>query len=184
MSACLSGGGAGEEDNNTNSTNNTANTDDAGPSGTTHQAYILEPEAILDHCVNQGTGKKWYLVKWKPKWVKKNELPEGVYEKWQARKNGIGLDEPEDGLRILEERRVTDEELAAEQAQGDEDEDEDDDEDDDDEDDEEEEEEKGENATKDESSDQANGSTAAADIDGPTVPKKRREESPSKESPS
>lgn len=69
------------------------------------QQYILEPEAILDHCV-AAEGKRWYLVKWKPRWVKKHELPEGVFEKWQERKNGIGLDEPVEGFRILQERRV------------------------------------------------------------------------------
>jgi len=77
--------------------------------------YILEPEAILDHSV-QAEGKRWYLVKWKPKWVKKHELPEGVYEKWEAKKAKRAKMDPEDpepeeeeeeeGFRILEERRV------------------------------------------------------------------------------
>ena len=48
MSGCSGGGSVGGDDGNNN------NGDDAGPSGNTHhQAYILEPEAILDHCVNQ-----------------------------------------------------------------------------------------------------------------------------------
>jgi len=79
--------------------------------------YILEPEAILDHCV-AAEGKRWYLVKWKPKWVKKHELPEGVYEKWEEKKAKRAklelegkADEPEpeeeeSGFRILEERRL------------------------------------------------------------------------------
>lgn len=79
--------------------------------------YILEPEAILDHCV-AAEGKRWYLVKWKPKWVKKHELPEGVYEKWEAKKAKRAKleeegkteepepEEEESGFRILEERRV------------------------------------------------------------------------------
>jgi len=79
--------------------------------------YILEPEAILDHCV-AAEGKRWYLVKWKPKWVKKNQLPEGVFEKWEEKKakrakilaenpdEKIEPEEEETGFRILEERRI------------------------------------------------------------------------------
>jgi len=79
--------------------------------------YILEPEAILDHCV-AAEGKRWYLVKWKPKWVKKHQLPEGVFEKWEEKKakrakllaeNPDAEPEPEEeetGFRILEERKV------------------------------------------------------------------------------
>jgi len=81
--------------------------------------YILEPEAILDHSV-QAEGKRWYLVKWKPKWVKKHELPDGVYDKWEAKKakrakmdpeEGEPEEEEEEGFRILEKdctrRRTT-----------------------------------------------------------------------------
>jgi len=79
--------------------------------------YILEPEAILDHCV-AAEGKRWYLVKWKPKWVKKHQLPEGVFDKWEekkAKRAKLLADNPdaepeeeeeETGFRILEERRL------------------------------------------------------------------------------
>jgi len=112
--------------------------------------YILEPEAILDHSV-QNEGKRWYLVKWKPKWVKKHELPPGVYDKWEERKakraklgpeaaeqeEDDGSDE-EEGFRVLEERKVVPgEELGDEDMNGEED-DEEDDEDDEDDDEEEE----------------------------------------------
>lgn len=81
--------------------------------------YILEPEAILDHSV-QAEGKRWYLVKWKPKWVKKHELPPGVYDKWEEKKakrakldpeaaeklDEDESDKEEEGFRILDERQV------------------------------------------------------------------------------
>jgi len=99
--------------------------------------YILEPEAIIDHSVLPG-GKRMYLVKWKPKWVKKSELPPGVFDKWESKKakrakmdpeNPSAEDEAaeeEEGFRILKERRVKpgellDDEMNAEE--GDEDED-------------------------------------------------------------
>merc|ERR1712142_928615 len=99
--------------------------------------YILEPEAIIDHSVLPG-GKRMYLVKWKPKWVKKSELPPGVFDKWESKKakrakmdpeNPSAEDEAaeeEEGFRILKERRVKpgellDDEMNAEE--GDEEED-------------------------------------------------------------
>jgi len=108
--------------------------------------YILEPEAILDHSV-QAEGKRWYLVKWKPKWVKKHELPPGVYDKWEERKAkrakldpeaAAKLDEEEEeneeeGFRILDERQVT---PGDGEENGEDDDDDDEEEDDEDEDDE------------------------------------------------
>merc|ERR1712013_213156 len=126
-----SGSGAAGSSGSGNGSNN-------GDEEGNHKWNILDPETILDHCVSHD-GKRLYLVKWKPKWVKKKELPEGVFEKWQDRKKGIGLDEPEDGLRIVEERRVTPEELAHEGDEEEEEEDEDEEEDDDEEEEEEEE---------------------------------------------
>jgi len=109
--------------------------------------YILEPEAILDHSV-QAEGKRWYLVKWKPKWVKKHELPPGVYDKWEERKAKRAKLDPEaaakldddeeeneeEGFRILDERQVApgDGEDGENGEDDDDDDEEEDDEDDDD----------------------------------------------------
>merc|ERR550534_1411603 len=76
-----------------------------------------------------------YLVKWKPKWVKKSELPPGVFDKWESKRAKMDPESPsaedeaaeeEEGFRILKERRVKpgellDDEMNAEE--GDEEED-------------------------------------------------------------